>query len=175
MSYNLGGNSIPRGMKQGSIQNFSPEQMQLFQSLFSNLTPDSFLGKLSQGDQSTFDQLERPALKQFSEIQGNLASRFSGMGSGARHSSGFQNASNQASSDFASQLQSERLGIQNKALQDLMSFSQMLMGQKPQDQFLYEDKKSNFWNNLGSLIGGGLSSSFGGDLASIFSNIFKGK
>jgi len=49
MSMNMGGmgggmgNKIPPGAKVGQMQNFSPEQMQLFQSLFSQVGPDSFL------------------------------------------------------------------------------------------------------------------------------------
>jgi len=106
-----GGNKIPSGYKLGQIQQFTPEQQQLFQRLFSQVSPDSFLSRLASGDQSQFEALERPALKQFGELQGNLASRFSGMGSGARRSSGFQNTASTAAQDFAEKLQSQRLGL----------------------------------------------------------------
>lgn len=137
-----GGNKVPRGYEQGQLQQFTPEQMQLFQQLFQHVGPESFLSQLAGGNQESFEALEQPAMRQFSALQGNLASRFSGMGSGARRSSGFQNTANQATQDFASQLQSQRLGIQRNALQDLMGISSELLGQRPYEQFLSPKKKS---------------------------------
>jgi hypothetical protein len=141
------GNKIPKGYQQGQLQQFTPEQMQLFQQLFGHVGPESFLGKLAGGDQSQFEQLEAPALKQFGELQGNIASRFSGMGSGARRSSGFQNTMNQAATDFSQQLQSQRMGLQRQAIQDLMGLSGSLLGQRPYEQFLTE-KPVPFWQRL---------------------------
>lgn len=141
------GNKIPKGYQLGGFQRFSPEQMQLFQSLFGNVGPDSYLSKLAGGDQTMFNQLEAPALRQFGELQGNIASRFSGMGTGARRSSGFQNTMSQAGQDFAQQLQSQRMGLQRQAMQDLMGFSQMLMGQQPNEQFLMKKQKP-WWQEL---------------------------
>ena len=67
------------------------------------------LGQISQlaggGSPETWQQLEAPALRQFGELQGSLASRFSGMGSGARRSSGFQNTVSGAGADLAERLQ----------------------------------------------------------------------
>ena len=77
------------GAKSLTMQNFSPEQMQMFQQMFGRLGPDSFMGKLASGDQSQFEQMEAPAMRQFAGLQGNIASRFSGQGTGARRSSGF--------------------------------------------------------------------------------------
>jgi hypothetical protein len=139
---------------------FTPEQMQLFQSLFGQLGPDSFLGKLAGGDQSTFAQLEAPALNQFNQLQGQLGSRFSGMGMGGRRSSGFQNASGQASSDFAQQLQSQRLGLQRQAIQDLMGMSNQLLSQRPYESFI-APKKRSFLEELLAGISPGLSQGFG--------------
>lgn len=148
------GNKIPKGYEYGQFQKFTPEQMQLFQQMFGQLGPDSFLGRLAGGDQSMFDELEAPALRQFSGLQGNLASRFSGAGMGARRSSGFQNTSSQASSDFAQQLQSQRMGLRNQALKDLMGMSNQLLGQSPHEQFL-TPKKKPFWQELlGGLMPG---------------------
>lgn len=142
-----GADQIPKGYQKGSLQTFTPEQQALFQQLFGHLGPESFLGKLAGGDQSQFEQLEQPALRQFSALQGGIASRFSGMGSGARRSSGFGLAQNQAAQDFASQLQSQRLGLQRQAIQDLMGFSNQLLGQRPQEQFLVK-KDMPFWQQL---------------------------
>lgn len=150
---------IPSGYSKGSLQQFTPEQMQLFQQMFSHVGPESYLSKLAGGDQSTFGEIEAPALKQFSALQGQLGSRFSGMGTGARNSSGFQNTMNSAAQDFAGQLQSQRQSLQQQALQDLMGFSNQLLGQKPYEQFLQEKKeKSSGW---GGAIGAGLGAAGG--------------
>ena len=109
---------IPSGYKMGGYQKFTPEQLDLFKQMFQHLGPNSFLGKLAGGDQEAFREMERPALEQFSGMQGQIASRFSQMQPGAlssRGSSGFQNTINQASSDFASKLQSQRLGLQQQS------------------------------------------------------------
>jgi hypothetical protein len=160
---------IPSGYRKFAVENFTPEQMGLFQQLFSHLGPDSYLSKLAGGDQSTFDQMEAPALRQFNELQGGLASRFSGMGMGGRNSSGFQNASNAAAKDFAGQLQANRQGLQRQALMDLMNMSSSMMNQSPYETGLVEKRQKqpsflqgmgmNFANsyakNLGKTLGGG--------------------
>lgn len=155
-----GGNVIPKGYRQGQLANFTPEQMNLFQSLFSQVQPGSFLSKLSGGDEGTFQQLEAPALKQFGQLQGNIASRFSGMGQGARHGSGFKNTLNQATTDFAQQLQSQRMGLQRQALQDLMGMSESLLGQRPYEQFLTK-KQQPWWKQLLSGLAPGVGQGLG--------------
>lgn len=136
------------------MQQYTPEQMQLFQNLFSQVSPNSYLSRLAGGDESLLNQIEQPALRQFSGLQGNIASRFSGMGSGARRSSGFQNTMNQASSDFAQQLQAQRLGLQRQAMQDLMGMSEALLQQRPYEQFLVQPaQRQQLWQQL---LGGGL-------------------
>jgi hypothetical protein len=142
-----GGDKIPKGYERGQLQQFTPEQMQLFQQMFGQLGPDSFLGRLAGGDQSMFEEMEAPAMRQFGQLQGGLASRFSGMGMGGQKSSGFQNTMNQAASDFAQQLQSQRLGLRNQAIQDLMGMSNQLLGQRPYEQFL-TPKSKPFWQQL---------------------------
>ena len=108
-SFAQAGQKLAGGQKQGQMPNFTPEQMQLFQQLFSHVGPESFTSKIAGGDQGTFDQIEAPALSQFNALQGNIASRFSGMGgTGSRKSSGFQNTINSAASDFAQQLHKQR-------------------------------------------------------------------
>jgi len=159
---------IPQGYSKGLLQQFTPEQMQLFQQLFSHVGPESFLSKLAGGDEGAFGQIEAPALKQFSALQGGLASRFSGMGgTGGRKSSGFQNTMNSASSDFAQQLQSQRQQLQQQALKDLMGFSSNLLGQKPYETTLTEKPKSGleaFFSNLAGGVGQGFGKTFGGSL-----------
>lgn len=141
--------NLPKGYKLRQFQKFTPEQMDLFQNLFQHLDPQSFLSKLAGGDEETFQQMEAPALRQFSELQGNIASRFSGMGSGARRSSGFQNTMSQSAADLAQNLQSQRQGLQQQALKDLMSFSQQLMSQSPYEQFLEKkQRKPSFFEQV---------------------------
>lgn len=147
------GNKVPKGYKAGQLQQFTPEQMQLFQSLFSQVAPGSYTSRLAGGDESLFQEMEAPALRQFAGLQGNIASRFSGMGGlGSRRSSGFQNTMNQAASEFAQDLQSKRQGLQRQAIMDLMGISSELLGQRPYEKFLVpKQQKPSFWQQL---IGG---------------------
>jgi hypothetical protein len=162
------GNVIPSGYSRGSLQNFSPEQMQLFQQMFSHVAPDSYLSKLAGGDQSQFEQMEAPALRQFSGQLGNIASRFSGMGMGGRRSSGFQNTATAAASNFSQDLQSRRQQLQRQAILDLMGISSDLLSQRPQDQFLVPDqpkkRRSGFFSSLGSGLGGAIPGAISGFL-----------
>lgn len=136
-----GGDKIPKGYREGQLQQFTPEMMELFKQLFSHVGPDSFLSKLASGDQSMFEDIEAPAWRQFQEAQGQLGSRFSQLAPGAmsaQRGSGFQNEAGQQASDFAMQLRSQRQGLQRQGLQDLMQLSQMLLGQKPYERALFE-------------------------------------
>lgn len=150
-----GGNIIPKGHKYGQLQQFTPEQMNLFQQMFSQVSPGSYLSKLAGGDEGTFQQLEAPALKQFGQLQGQIGSRFSQFAPGAmsaQRGSGFKNTLNQASSDFAQQLQSQRMELQRQALQDMLGISQGLLGQRPYKQFLTK-KPPSFWQSLIGAVG----------------------
>lgn len=149
------GNKIPSGYKAGQLSQFTPEQSKLFQQMFSQVSPDSYLSKLAGGDESFFNEMEAPALRQFSELQGGIASRFSGMGGlGARKSSGFQNTQTAAASNFSQDLASRRQQLQQQAIMELMGLSGNLLGQRPYDQFLVEkNKKKSGW---GGAIGAGL-------------------
>jgi len=150
----------PSGYK--TFEQFTPEQMELFKQLMGNLGPESFLSQIAGGDEEAFNELEAPALKQFSGLQGNIASRFSGMGQGGRRSSGFQNTMNQSSSDFAQQLQSNRLNLRNQALQDLMNMGNQLLGQQPYGLVQKQNKQSGFGGALGAAGGGALGFMAGG-------------
>lgn len=153
---------IPKGYSKGSINQFTPEQMQLFQQMFSHAGPDSYLSRLAGGDQDTFNQMEAPALRQFSGLQGNIASRFSGMGGlGARRSSGFQNTMTSAASNFAQELQANRQNLQRQALQDLRGISGELLGQRPNENFLIKKQPSQWGQILGKL-GGAVPGAIGG-------------
>ncbi len=159
MGFGMQGSKIPTqkvgGMKVGQIPQFTPQQFQQFQSLFQHVSPDSYLSKLAGGDEEAFNQIEAPAMRQFSGLQGNIASRFSGMGTGARRSSGFQNTMNQASSDFAQDLQSKRQSLQQNAIRELLGLSGDLLNQRPYEKLLIEpkEKKKSFFQRL---LGGAL-------------------
>jgi len=127
------------------ISNFSPEQMDLFRQLFGHLSPDSYTSRLAESDEGLFEEMEAPALRQFAGLQGNIASRFSGMGTGGRHSSGFQNTLTSASSNFAQDLQSQRQGLQRQAIKDLFGMGSELLGQQP---YSYLQKQPSFLENL---------------------------
>lgn len=143
------------GYKPAQMQQFTPEQMQLFQNMFGQVGPDSYLSKLAGGDEGAFNQIEAPAMRQFQGLQGNIASRFSGMGSGgARRSSGFQNTMNQASSDFASDLQAQRMGLQRNAIRDLHDMSSSLLGQRPYENFMIKQEPSGFQSFIEKILGG---------------------
>jgi len=156
------------GFEIGTINRYNPQQNQLFNQLFGYLGPESYLGKLA-GGQGDFSDIEAPALRQFSGMQGNLASRFSGMGLGGRHSSGFQNASTSAASQFAQELQSNRQGLQRQALGDLFNMSNLLLNNSPYQHFAMPKKPSFLESLLGGL--GGMGAQFGGSAAGAGGNL----
>lgn len=152
------GNKLPSGTRVGQYANYTPQQMELHQRGFEQVAPDSYLSKLAGGDQSFFNEIEAPALQQFSALQGGLGTRFSGgsgRGSlGLRRSSGFQNTGSAAASNFAQQLQSQRQSLQRQAIFDLQGLSEQLLNQRPYEQFRYDkEKKKSGW---GGLAGAGI-------------------
>lgn len=118
------------------------------------------LGKMAGGDQSYYDQMEAPALRQFGQLQGSLASRFSGMGSGARSSSGFQNTMGEAGADLAERLQGNRMNYQQQALQQLMDLSDSLLNRRTFETSLIPKKKP-FWQELSSSAAHGVGQGLG--------------
>lgn len=174
--------------------NFTPEQMGLFQQLFSHVKPGSFLSQLAAGDEGQFEALEKPGYRMLNQNLGDLASRFSfggggggGSGSvlGGRHGSGFQNAANQATVNFTEDMLSRRQGIQRNALKDLLEFSDTLLGKQPYDQYLVKpNRKRSFWESIlggaapaagaaiGGYFGGVPGAQLGGSLGSGFSQGF---
>lgn len=157
---------IPEGYKSYKMKNFDRNQNKVYQNQFKNVVPDSYLSRLAGGDQSMFEELEAPAHRQFQEQIGDISNRFSGAGMGARRGSGFQNTTNQAASDFAMNLQSQRLGMRNQALQELMQHSNTLLGQRPYDRFIQEKPQQTSWaetiGRLGGAVPGLVTSYFGG-------------
>ncbi len=152
------GNIIPKGHRYGQINQYTPQQQELFSSLLGHVGPDSYLSKLAGGSEEAFAPMEQRAHRDFQGAIGGLASRFSGMGSGARRSSGFQNAATQGAQDFASMLQEQRHNYRRQALSDLMEMSQSLLQQRPYEQFMLpkEQKDPSFLKQLALGFAGSL-------------------
>lgn len=154
------------GYKQLNLPTKSPEQMEMFRQLMGGAQGGigPALGQISDlaggGSPEMWQQLEAPAMRQFGELQGGLASRFSGMGGGARRSSGFQNTLGGASTDLAERLQSQRLGLQQSAQQQLLGLYQNLLGQDLFSTGLIPKKKP-FWQELLGSASGGMGQGLG--------------
>ena len=170
------GDITPKGYSKGQLAQFTPEQMQLFQQLFSHVSPDSYLSRLASGDESFFEEMEAPAWRKFAEAQGQLGSRFSQLAPGAmsaQRGSGFQNAAGQLGSDFAMDLASKRRDLQRQAISDLMGIGHELLGQRPYDRFLVEKPQSQStalggWGGALGALGGGALGFLGGGPAGAF-------
>lgn len=151
------GDVVPKGFRKGQLQTFTPQQLQLHQQMGDEIGQDSYLSRLAGGDESLFEQMEAPAHRQFQGQIGQLASRFSGAGTGGRKSSGFQNATTAAASNFSQDLQSQRMNLQRQAMQDLQGMRQDFLGQRPYDQFLTEkQQKQNPWGDIAGQFAGAI-------------------
>lgn len=155
------------GYNVNRVQQYTPEQMQLLDQSMGNVGPNSITGRLAAGDQSYFDEIEQPAMRQFSELQGGLASRFSqgggGQGAlGARKSSGFQNKGTAAASNFAQSLQANRLALTRQAIQDLHGMSSDLLNKRPYETSLTPKAEGTDWMGIGGAFLGGASGFLGG-------------
>jgi hypothetical protein len=152
------GDKIPSGYKTAQLQQFTPEQLGLFQQMFGQVGPDSYLSRLAGGDEATFNQIEAPAMRQFQGLLGQAGSRFSGLAPGAmsaRHGSGFNNSTGQIVSEFAQDLASRRQGLQRQAIQDLHGISQDLLGQRPYQRMLVQ-REQDPWIDLVGQLGGAI-------------------
>lgn len=182
-------NKVPHGLRGYSTPNYTPAQMNIHKQNYEALGPDTDLARMAAGDQSFYDQMEAPALRQFSGIQGNLASKYSG-GSGRgglsnRNSSGFQQEQGEFASNFAQQLQANRLNLQRQAHNDLWKMSQDFLGQQPfnRQTVAKKESKGNDWMGLagagvgavgGFAIGGPSGAFQGAQLGYGLGNSFSG-
>ena len=115
-----------------------------------------FLSQMAAGGSpEMWQKLEAPAMRQFGALQGNLASRFSGMGgSGSMKSSGFQNTMSEAGSDLAERLQAQRMSFQQDAIKQLIGLSENLLGQRTFETGLVPKKKPAWQEFLMSVAPG---------------------
>jgi hypothetical protein len=148
------GRNTPSGYKVRQTPNFTPEMMKLFQSLLGGAQGGAsggldFLSQLASGDESAFADAEAPAYAAFDKTLGQLGSRFSGLG--AMDSSAFQQATSGAAGELSQNLQSQRLGLRQGAIDRLLGLSTSLLGQKPYDTTL--EKKRSGWDTAGDIAG----------------------
>lgn len=147
------------GYKLRQVPNFTPGQMQLFERLLGGITGGTgltggmdLLSRLAGGDEAAFAGLEAPAYSSFQKSLGQIGSRFAGLG--ALDSSGFQQATSGAAKDLAENLQAQRLGLQQGAIERLLGLSSNLLGQKPYSTFLEPEREGFDWEGLLGGIGG---------------------
>jgi len=168
-SFNLSGT----GYRQISAPRLSPQQQQLFSQVMGASGPGILgginrLSQMAQGSPEFFEQLEAPALRQYGQALGGIGARYSQLAPGAmsaQRSSSFQNALTGSAADLAEQLQSQRLGLQQSAIQQLLRLYSSLLGRDLSNQFLVPKKQSGWGSLLGGslpIIGAGVGGYFGG-------------
>jgi hypothetical protein len=171
---NLGGggsgNNQPKnkisGYNTAQLPNFTPEMMNLFQSLLGNIGGGAnsgidYLSKLAGGDEEAFGGMEQNAMNQFEKFLGQAGTRFSDLG--AQDSSYFENAVSGAGSELTQNLQSQRNKMRQEAIESLLSNSQQLLGRNPYQNFLApKQQKQGFdWGGLAQSAVGAIPSIIG--------------
>lgn len=160
----------PSGYMTGQVEGLSPGGRALYDQFHEGSSEGigaglKHLTGLASGDESAFEEMERPATRRFGEQQAQLASRFSGMGIGARRSSGFQNASGSHARDFVQDMQSKRMDIRNNAINQLLGIGKHLLGTQDTKHYMVEEGPSGFEQFLSAaapLAGAGLGYAVGG-------------
>lgn len=151
------GSNIPNtnitGYDTRHIQNFTPEQLNLLESLIpanqkGAVAGTDFLSRLASGDENIFKEIEAPAHEKFQEFLGEAGSKFGHLG--ATGSSGFQNLISGESSRMAQDLASQRTGLRTKAIESLLSQSKNLIGERPYENVLLPQKQKM---DYGKLVG----------------------
>jgi hypothetical protein len=159
------------GYNQVQVQKMDPATIAYRQRLMdqSQGAYDTY-SKWASGDPAAFEALEKPAFRDFQKTLGQVGSRYAGTAPGAmsaRNSSSFQAATSEAGADLAERLQSQRLGLQQHALDELGNLSSQLLGSSPYEYAL-QKKKKKWWETLlggaAPLIGGVAGGLFGGPL-----------
>lgn len=164
----LEGDKVGKNQKVRQLQNYTPEQMEIQARSESRVGAGSYLDRLASGEEGMFNEIEAPAYRQFNELQGGMASRFSQGGGGQgtignRRSSGFQNTSSAAASNFAQDLQARRMELTRNAQQDLFSMSQGLLKNKPYERWVEENQDEGFdWGGALGAAGGATAGFFAG-------------
>lgn len=147
------------GYKNVVTDNYNPAQRDLFNQLYQGSSKGigsglGYLSNLASGDEGQFQKMEAPALRQFAQLRGGIASQFSGIGSGARRSSAFGHSMDEASQSLAESLQSNRMSMQQDAIKQLLGIGESLLGQRTFENNLVPKKQSALMQILASLAGG---------------------
>lgn len=145
------------GYKTAQMPNFTPEMMQLFQSLLGPMSQGvgggiDYLSKIAGGDEEAFGGMEQNAMNQFQKFLGQAGTRFSDLG--AQDSSYFENAVSGAGSEMTQNLQAQKAQMRQQAIDSLLGNSQTLLAQKPYDNFaLPNQQKQGFdWGSLAQSV-----------------------
>jgi len=157
------------GYNQVQTPRLDPQQQQLFSQAFGAISPSiggafGQLGQLAGGNAGAYEELEAPAFRNLQRGLGATASRFSGMGTGARRSGGFARETGDQSRQLAENLQGQRLGLQQGFMNQLMSLYSSLLGTETHENSLIQKQKP-WWQELALSLGPGLAqagTSFGG-------------
>lgn len=125
------------------------------------------LSGMAGGSDEYFQGLEAPARREFQRGIGDIASRFSGLGTGSQDTSGFQAAVTGSARELGENLQAKRLGLQQNAIQQLLGLSGDLLRTPLSESFIMpKKKKKSFWNTLigagAPIVGGALGGLYGG-------------
>lgn len=145
------------GYNVNQLPTLTPQQMQGLQKLFSTAMPGAqqgaeFLTKLAGGgDEDFWSQLEAPAYSALEKGLGQTANRFSQFG--AQDSSAFQNAIAGQSGDLAEKLQSQRLGLQQGATDQLLQLMESLLGARSFENVINPKKKNTNAMDIGNILG----------------------
>lgn len=149
--------AVPTGYDLIKLPTLGPGQKRVYNQLQSTFGRGAkgldLFSRLAGGDTSGFEQLEKPAMRQLQEqILPQVAQRYAGQG--IRGSSGLQTSLSSAAEKFGESLQSQRLGIQQQALNQLLGLGQQLLGTPTEQNVLMRQPESIWSQLLGSLVGG---------------------
>ena len=144
------------GYKAHQIQNYTPQAMKFYEDYMDKIGGGAMKGadyytKIAAGDQSVFDEIEKPAYNAYEKQIGALGNRFSHLG--ALDSNYFENATAGAGRELQENLASKRTELRQKAIDTLMNQSSALLDKKPFETVYEKEKDPNEWMNVLSSMG----------------------
>lgn len=153
--------NIPQGYDTFNYETMGGGQKQLYDYLQSMMMNQGGKGMqnlfgMAGGDQDLYSQLEAPAMRQFQQqIAPGIANRYTG--SGLKGSSGFENSLANAGSNLAENLQSQRMGYQQHAMDRVMELMERLTGMSTNQAGLVQKPQTDWAGMFSSLANTGLS------------------
>lgn len=167
--------SIPSGYNMYSLPTMGGGQKDIYDMIKGQVQggyPDVFKNLLAtaRGDIPHFQEQEQYAQNMFNQqIAPGIANRYAGSGIGA--SSGMQNAIAGAGANLSSQLASQRSGLMQQAMHDVLGIGHNLLGMPTQEFGLQKSPWASILESLGGGIGTGLGtlgSLWGGSKLGLF-------